>query len=125
MTALRSRRLEALFGVPLDDLKTAHIQQLVTNAVTEAFDLDYKRTTYGSSDGDKRALRIDVAALANTAGGVIVTVRGHATGRVKRPVVCTDLRTRSSQPKGDRTRRASGPDDPRVLRAQVADLGDV
>jgi len=72
MTALRSRRLEALFGVPLDDLKTSHIQQLVTNAVTEAFDLDYKRTTYGSSDGDKRALRIDVAALANTAGGVIV-----------------------------------------------------
>jgi hypothetical protein len=72
MTALRSRRLEALFGVPLDDLKTAHIQQLVTNAVTEAFDLDYKRTTYGSSDGDKRALRVDVAALANTAGGVIV-----------------------------------------------------
>jgi uncharacterized protein YwbE len=40
--------------------------------VTEAFDLDYKRTTYGSSDGDKRALRVDVAALANTAGGVIV-----------------------------------------------------
>jgi hypothetical protein len=45
MTALRSRRLEALFGVPLDDLKAEHIQQLVTNAVTEAFDLDYKRTT--------------------------------------------------------------------------------
>ena len=72
MTALRSRRLEALFGVPLDDLKAGHIQQLVTNAVTEAFDLDYKQTTYGSSDGDKRALRVDVAALANTAGGVIV-----------------------------------------------------
>jgi hypothetical protein len=72
MAALRSRRLESLFGVPVGDVTAEQIRQLVGNAVTEEFDLDYKRSMYGSTDSDKRALRIDVAALANTAGGVII-----------------------------------------------------
>ncbi len=72
MTALRSRRLEALFGGPLDDLKGEHFRQLVPNGVTEEFDLDFKQTTYGNADKDKRDLCGDVAALANTAGGVIL-----------------------------------------------------
>lgn len=72
VTALRSRRLEALFGVALDDLKGVHIRQLVTNGVTEEFDLEFKEVTYGGADKEKRDLCGDVAALANTAGGVIV-----------------------------------------------------
>ena len=56
----------------LPDVKAEQIRQLVVNAVTEEFDLDFKQSPYGNSDGDKRALRIDVAALANTAGGVII-----------------------------------------------------
>jgi hypothetical protein len=37
----------------------------------EDFDLDFKLTAYGRTDHDRRALAGDVAALANTAGGVI------------------------------------------------------
>jgi len=72
MVALRSRRLDALFGVRLDDVQAQHLQALVTQQVPEAFDLEYKAELYGSSDSDKRALATDVAALANTDGGLLV-----------------------------------------------------
>jgi len=45
---------------------------LVSNQVPEAFDLDFKSEMYGASDRDKRDAATDVAALANTAGGLIV-----------------------------------------------------
>jgi hypothetical protein len=72
MVALRSRRLERLFGARLDAISHAQVADLVANAVTEAFDLDFKGELYGNADKDKRALAGDVAAMANTAGGVIV-----------------------------------------------------
>jgi hypothetical protein len=72
MVALRSRRLETLLGAPLDDLQYEHLEGLVTNHVSEAFDLDFKETLYGNADKDKRDLATDVAALANTAGGLLV-----------------------------------------------------
>ncbi|MBQ1009396.1 ATP-binding protein [Micromonospora sp. M51] len=72
MVALRSRCLESVFGTPLDTLASHHIHALVTAGVQEAFDLDYKQTLYGGKDQEKRALAGDVAALANTGGGVIV-----------------------------------------------------
>ncbi|MDX2974573.1 AlbA family DNA-binding domain-containing protein [Kribbella solani] len=72
MVALRSRRLETLFGVTLDALASEQIQSLVTNEVAEEFDLDFKRELYGNKDADRKALAGDVAALANTAGGVII-----------------------------------------------------
>jgi schlafen family protein len=72
MVALRSRRLETLLGTPLDDLQYQHLEALVTNHVNEAFDLDFKATLYGNADRDRRDLATDVAALANTAGGLLV-----------------------------------------------------
>jgi Schlafen, AlbA_2 len=72
MVALRSRRLETLLGAPLDDLQYQHLEALVTNGVSEAFDLDFKAALYGSADKDRRDLATDVAALANTAGGLLV-----------------------------------------------------
>lgn len=45
---------------------------LISNQVAEAFDLDFKSEMYGSSDRDKRDAVTDVAALANTAGGLII-----------------------------------------------------
>ncbi|MFJ5833963.1 helix-turn-helix domain-containing protein [Streptomyces sp. NPDC093089] len=42
------------------------------NQVTEHYDLDFKRGLYGGKDSDKKDLAGDVAAMANTAGGVIV-----------------------------------------------------
>ena len=72
MVALRSRRLEALFGCALDDLAAANIRGLVSSGAQEAFDLDFKAEMYGRSDAARKALAVDVAALANTAGGAIV-----------------------------------------------------
>ncbi|MFE0699225.1 helix-turn-helix domain-containing protein [Streptomyces sp. NPDC058872] len=72
MVALRSRRLERLFAARLDDVSHAQVAALVDNQVTEHYDLDFKRGLYGNKDSEKRDLAGDVAAMANTAGGVIV-----------------------------------------------------
>lgn len=72
MVAFRSRRIESLFGVSLEGLTEAEIQSLVTNQVEESYDLDFKEELYGSNDSAKRSLAGDIAAMANTAGGVIV-----------------------------------------------------
>jgi hypothetical protein len=72
VVALRSRRLEAMFGVPLDALTADAISGLVETRAQEDFDLDFKVQTYGRGESDKISLGTDVAAMANTAGGVIV-----------------------------------------------------
>ncbi|MCX4920213.1 helix-turn-helix domain-containing protein [Streptomyces sp. NBC_00687] len=72
MVALRSRRLEGLFGARLDAVTHAHVAALKTNAVSEAYDLDFKKELYGGNDRAKRDLAGDVTALANTAGGVLL-----------------------------------------------------
>ena len=72
VVALRSRRLQSLFGAPLDALTASHVRGLVDAGAQEAFDLDFKLTAYGRGDSDRRALAGDVAAMANTAGGIIV-----------------------------------------------------
>lgn len=71
MVALRSRRLEQLFGAPLGEVSHEQVAALVTNATPETYDLDFKAEMYGRSDAGKRALAVDVAAMANTAGGMI------------------------------------------------------
>ena len=72
MVLLRSRRLEGLLGGPIDATTVERVGALVDLHVTEAFDLDFKEKHYGRSDSEKRDLAGDVAALANTAGGVII-----------------------------------------------------
>ncbi|MGH3908737.1 MAG: AlbA family DNA-binding domain-containing protein [Pseudonocardiaceae bacterium] len=72
MVALRSRRLETLFGVTLGQLEEQHLAVLVTSGTQESFDLDFKVDHYGSSDSKRRELAGDVAAMANTAGGVVI-----------------------------------------------------
>lgn len=61
-----------MFGVTLDQLAAEHLEALVASSTKESFDLDYKRDHYGNGESDRRKLAGDVAALANTAGGVIV-----------------------------------------------------
>lgn len=71
MVALRSARLEALLGSRLEEVQYSDVMTLIGNQVSEAFDLDFKSEMYGHSDRDKRDAATDVAALANTAGGLI------------------------------------------------------
>jgi hypothetical protein len=70
MTALRSRRLEALLGAGLDAARYEHFHSLVQSQVSESFDLDFKREHYGNAARDKLALAGDAAALANSAGAL-------------------------------------------------------
>lgn len=72
MAILRSRRLEALLGVGLENAEYRHFAALVPVHVPESFDLDFKRERYGDSATEKRDLAGDVAALANTAGGLLI-----------------------------------------------------
>jgi Schlafen, AlbA_2 len=72
MVTLRSRRLETQLGSRIETAAFEQVSDLVTNQVAEAFDLDFKSRLYGNADKDKRELAADVAALANTSGGLIV-----------------------------------------------------
>jgi hypothetical protein len=72
MVALRSARLEALLGSRLEQVQHSHLMTLVSSQVAEAFDLDFKSEMYGSSDRGKHDAATDVAALANTAGGLLI-----------------------------------------------------
>lgn len=82
MVALRSRKLELLFGDRLDAVPHANIMAFVSSGVVESYDLGFKATLYGSTDSDKRDLDGDVAAMANTASGVILLGVGEdAQGR--------------------------------------------
>ena len=72
MALLRSRRLETVLGARVDQLSATDIEALAVSRVAEAFDLDFKGALYGNSDKERRDLCGDVAALANTSGGVII-----------------------------------------------------
>lgn len=72
MAALRSRRLEALFGAPVSEVSYAQVAAIANGTVEETFDLDFKSGPYDRADKGKKALSTDVAALANTAGGLII-----------------------------------------------------
>ncbi|WUH90441.1 ATP-binding protein [Streptomyces sp. NBC_00433] len=93
----RFHRIETLFGGPLDQIPYAQLAALVGNAdACEDEDLDYKASHY---EAEKKAeLAKDVAALANTSGGVLVL--GLADDRKSRipsavvPVELTDTRLR-------------------------------
>src|SRR4051794_34981090 len=69
---LRSRRLETVLGAAVDKLTASDIHEFPDRRATEAFDLDFKAVLYGNGDSSRRDLCGDVAALANTSGGVIV-----------------------------------------------------
>lgn len=56
----------------LPDLREQDFTLLVTNGVTEARDLEFKRDLPGASDGDIKEFLADVTSLANAQGGDLV-----------------------------------------------------
>jgi hypothetical protein len=72
MVALRSPRLEALLGSRLELVQHSDLMALINDQVSEAFDLDFKSEMYGPTEKDRRAAATDIAALANTAGGLLI-----------------------------------------------------
>jgi hypothetical protein len=72
MVALRSARLEALLGRRLEFVEHSDVMALIGSQVSEAFDLDFKSEMYAASSKGKHDAANDIAALANTAGGLII-----------------------------------------------------
>jgi predicted HTH transcriptional regulator len=64
--------LETQLGSRIESVTFEQVSDLVVIQVPEAFDLDFKSQLYGRADKDRRELAADVAALANTSGGLIV-----------------------------------------------------
>jgi Putative DNA-binding domain len=75
------RRHLLVFGAEPVALAEQHLQRLVTDQSREGDDLDFKRELYGRADKEKIAVSIDIAALANDRGGVIV-LGVHEDGEV-------------------------------------------
>jgi hypothetical protein len=55
-----------------DDVAESDISELVTAGTTEGIALEFKETSYGNGDSDKRELLKDVSAFANANGGHLV-----------------------------------------------------
>ena len=88
----RLNRVEVLIGAALSDAGESHLARLVDGNVREDTDLEFKQELYGTSDAAKRDLAGDVAALANTVGGVVVIgIRDEeATAAEMTPVAVSD-----------------------------------
>lgn len=56
----------------LDEIEKSDIDALIANSVRENRQLDYKETTPGASDDEKREFLSDVCSFANAAGGFIL-----------------------------------------------------
>ena len=69
---MATTRLREIFGVEPSKLTCETIEQIVDQKVREDTDLDFKATLYGNGDSDRRDLAGDVAALANTVGGLLL-----------------------------------------------------
>jgi len=65
-------RLIAALGRHPDALTEDDLQRAVDNQIPEGVDLDWKKDFYPGTDAGKKELAKDVAAMANTAGGLVV-----------------------------------------------------
>jgi hypothetical protein len=87
----RSKRLEALFGGPLDAVTYTDLAALVNNPeAAEAEDLDYKQELPANTDKGKEELAKDVAGFANHIGGVLVVGMAEVRG-IPSKVMDTDV----------------------------------
>ncbi|OIQ79109.1 divergent AAA domain protein [mine drainage metagenome] len=68
----RRTRLEEVIGRQLKDVAWADLELLVEGRIQEDQDLEFKLQHYGRGDNDKQELAKDVAAFANTTGGVLI-----------------------------------------------------
>jgi hypothetical protein len=93
----RFPRIEDLLGARLDSLGEQHLREIVgragTNPVREDADLDFKEALY--ADNRQADLAADVAAMANSRGGVLlIGIRGDDIAAALSPVQITDAEER-------------------------------
>ena len=85
MATLRSRRLEQILGAPVSEATYEQVKAL-SPEVEEDADLDFKAEHYKKDGEAKREICQDVAAMANTVGGLIVVgMAEDAQGKAEQP----------------------------------------
>lgn len=62
----------ALLDVPLDRIDESHLQRLISTKAAELLYIEYKSTTYGGNDQQRREFLADISSFANTVGGDLV-----------------------------------------------------
>lgn len=74
-----------------DSIEEADLQELIEAGVPEGLRLDYKLTTYGRTDADKREFLKDISAFANSHGGhLIIGARENEGSIVELPGIDID-----------------------------------
>jgi hypothetical protein len=72
MTIQRRTTLEDILGMQLEQVTWADLRKLIEDRVEEIQDLEFKGQHYDFDEKGKREAAKDVAAFANTTGGVII-----------------------------------------------------
>ncbi len=92
MKSTRFPRLRDALGADVEALSAADLERAVVNKVQESFDLEFKAVLYPPTDGGRHELAEDVAAIANTRGGLVVLGIKDANGRAEAliPVAVSD-----------------------------------
>ena len=70
----------SLRDILLDQITEQDINALMSTGVPESPLIDYKRDTYGNTEGDKREFLADISSFANTMGGDIIIGVDEANG---------------------------------------------
>jgi Putative DNA-binding domain len=73
------------FALPLDQVTAAHLNSLVTNAVGEGRQLEYKEQLPIGTDDEKREFLADVTSFANTLGGDLIYGVRETRDAAKKP----------------------------------------
>ncbi len=59
---------------PVENIREETLQALVDNPVREKHNIDYKASTYGKDDSQRKEFLADVSSFANAIGGDLVTI---------------------------------------------------
>jgi hypothetical protein len=62
----------ALIHIPFADIGETQLQRLIDAKASESRDIEYKRNTYGDSDGERAEWLADVSSFPNTVGGDLI-----------------------------------------------------
>jgi hypothetical protein len=112
--------MSALDLSPLGQIVESDLQALVGNGASESISLEFKETTYGNADDDKREFLKDVTALANTSGGHIIIGMSETNG------VATGLRPITAPPADQEKQRLENmllaAVEPRLIGVQMREV---